>query len=665
MNTSISTNYKNVSNIFGQASFSNVSFLNNASNISTMISGNESFIMHSIRRNNKIKSFQKKNKKLKNDIQSLKRINVEHFSFRNLILQKSLFSLANNRTFRAKLTHKKNFLFSDYYEKKKEEIKKIDLNTPLTDRIIDQIYYNKFRNPSNFSYRMKKIILLKKFIYDQKQIYNQKLIENDRDQRLIISINIKMKRISFIMEEMDNILTLFSYVKYLEETKNQMKYDIVQESTQIDYLKNDIYELFIKIKAKADKLADLINIRNLLVCIKEGILIKDLPLNFTFFNFNYQDTLDKVFKIVNTPYFMREEKEIRNLIPSNLLESLYFKNINKMKDIKSSKMYSRFKNYLKINYQIFQSRDDFEKYFYQMQKRINDYFIHILYNNNNKYDPNLDVSLVKDESLDIIKNEQMIQQKQNELDILKEENTFLNIYLQKIKNEGLNSNDYKIQSKKNDLRSLNKLLLDSINNQKTAQNIKYLYNFNQLQSEKKYETKGAYIYHTIMENILELYKIRPKYITEQINFQIDEFKFRIKNFKNCIKSSYEIIMNEIIYLIGIYESAITYFYADLNKEKNRMNSIRSFNKIRDNIFNNRKKELFRFKLGLEDKFYIAKLDKVAQKQNKYVIKSKNIYFPDIHVVKLRKNKSQKQLFERNNDNTNISNANFDYSSMYY
>ena len=135
---------------------------------------------------------------------------------------------------------------------------------------------------------------------------------------------------------------------------------------------------------------------------------------------------------------MREEKEIRNLIPSNLLESLYFKNINKMKDIKSSKMYSRFKNYLKINYQIFQSRDDFEKYFYQMQKRINDYFIHILYNNNNKYDPNLDVSLVKDESLDIIKNEQMIQQKQNELDILKEENTFLNEYLQKIKNEGLN-----------------------------------------------------------------------------------------------------------------------------------------------------------------------------------------------------------------------------------
>ena len=664
MNTSISTNYKNVSHIFGPASFSNISFVNNAS-ISTMISGNESFIMHSIRRNNKVKSFQKKNKKLKKDIQSLKRINVEHFSFRNLILQKSLFNLENNRTFKTKLTHKKNFLFEDYYEKKKEEIKKIDLNTPLTDRIIDQIYNNKFRNLSNFSYKMKKIILLKKYIYDQKQNYNQKLIENDRDQRLLISINIKIKRISFIIEELDNILTLFSYVKYLEEIKNQIKYEIVQDSTQIDYLKNDIYELLIKIRAKADKLADLINIRNLLVCIKEGILMKELPLNFTYFNFNYQDTLDNIFKIANTSYSMREEKEIRNLIPSNLLESLYFKNINKMKEFKSSKRYSRFKNYLKINCQIFQSREDFEKYFNQMERRINDYFIHILYNHNINYDPDLDFSLVKDESLDIMKNEQLIQQKQKEFDVLEEENTFLNIYLQKLKNEGLNSNDYKIKSQKNDLRSFNKLLLESINNQKTARNIKFLYNFNQLQIEKKYETKGAYIYHTIMTNILKLYKIRPKYITEQINFQMDEFKFRIKNFKNCIKSSYEIIMNEVYYLIGIYESVITYLYADLNKEKNRMNSIRSFNKIRDNIFNNRKKELFRFKLGLEDKLYIAKLDKVVQKQNKYVVRSKNIYFPDIHVVKLRKNKSQKQLFERNNDNTSISNANFDYSSVYY
>ena len=121
----------------------------------------------------------------------------------------------------------------------------------------------------------------------------------------------------------------------------------------------------------------------------------------------------------------------------------------------------------------------------------------------------------------------------------------------------------------------------------------------------------------------------------------------------------------------IYESAITYFFVDLNKEKNRLNSIRLFNKISNNIFIKRRKESLRFKFGLEDKLYIAKLDKVIQKQNKFIIKHQNIYFPDINAVKLRKNKSEKQLFERNidnkdyKDNTSINNVNFDYSSMYY
>ena len=676
MNTSISTNYNNLSHLFGQKNFSSISFVNNSSNISTMMSGTESLLMNSIRRNNKIRIFQKKNKKLKNEIKCLKRINIERFSFRNLILQKSLYNMVNN-TIKTKLTHKNKLFFDDYYDKKKEEIKKIDLKTPLSDRIVEQIYNNKLRNISDFSNRMRKIILLKKYIYDQKQNYNQKLIEKDRDQRLLISINMKMKRISFIIKELDNILTLFSYVKYLDEIKNHIKYSLVQDSTTMDYLKNDIFELLIKIKAKADKLADLINIRNLLVCIKEGIFMKNLPLNFTFYIFNYQDTLDKIFKIANTSYFMREEKEkeINNLIPTNLLQSLYSKNISKMKDLKSNKEYSRLKNYLKINAQIFHSREEFQKCFDQMQNKINDKFIYILKQNKNDFDPELDFNLVKDKNLNILKNKQIIEQKQKEFDVLKEENTFLNIYLQKIKNENSNTNDYIIKSQKNDLRSLNKLLLDSINNETISLNLKFLYNFNQLQNEKKYEIKGAYIYHTIMTNILQLYKIRPKYITHQINFQMDEFRFRIKSFNNCVKSSYQIILNEVCYLMRIYESAITYFFVDLNKEKNRLNSIRLFNKISNNIFIKRRKESLRFKFGLEDKLYIAKLDKVIQKQNKFIIKHQNIYFPDINAVKLRKNKSEIQLFERNKDNkdnknnnkdnTSINNVNFDYSSMYY
>jgi hypothetical protein len=85
MITSVSTSFRNLSNIFGQVSLNNISQIN-SSNASTMITGNESLILTSIKKNNKAKSFQKKNRKLKNDIKNLKRINIEHNSYRSLIL---------------------------------------------------------------------------------------------------------------------------------------------------------------------------------------------------------------------------------------------------------------------------------------------------------------------------------------------------------------------------------------------------------------------------------------------------------------------------------------------------------------------------------------------------------------------------------------------------
>ena len=65
-----------------------------------------------------------------------------------------------------------------------------------------------------------------------------------------------------------------------------MKYANLRDYTTIDYLKNDINELFRSIKIEAEKLVDLMNMRNLLICIREGVSIKYLPWNFTFFNDN-------------------------------------------------------------------------------------------------------------------------------------------------------------------------------------------------------------------------------------------------------------------------------------------------------------------------------------------------------------------------------------------
>ena len=395
MITSVSTSFRNLSNIFGQVSLNNISGLN-SSNASTMITGNESLILTSIKKNNKAKSFQKQNRKLKNDIKNLKRINVEHNSYRSLILQKSLINIAKKEKININLPLKNSQSFREFYDKIKKD-NNVDSKSSLSNRIIEQVYDNKTKKLSTFNKKMKTMILLKKFIHDQKLNYENKLTKNEVNEGLLTNLNIKIHNISFIIKELDNILTLYSYVNFLAQKRRQLKEENLLEYTTIDYLKNDINELFIKIKSKADKLADLINIRNLLIGIKEGILNKDLPLNFTFFNDNYKSTLDKIFKSLNSYIARRNQDENNNFsIPTNLLEYIYSKTVNKMKNINLN---NRYKNYLKINYPIFKNEEDFEKYFLEMQDNINDFFIFTLKNNYRKFESEMDPIKMKDKNI--------------------------------------------------------------------------------------------------------------------------------------------------------------------------------------------------------------------------------------------------------------------------
>ena len=664
MNSPLSTSHRNMSFILGQASCSNKSMINNSSNTSTMITGTESLIMNSIRINNKTRSFQIRNKKLKNEIKSLKKINIENYSYRKLILQKSLMNIANG-TISGDFNYKKKLFFKGYYNILKKEASKCDPNSSLTNKIIDQIYENKIKSKLSYSARMEKIILLKKYIFDQKLNYKNKLLENEIDDNLIIKYNSKIQRINFIIKELDNILTLHSYAKFLKEKKNQLKIENMEQFTQIDILRNDINELLIKIRAKADKLADLINIRNLLVCIKECILMKDLPLNFTFYPDNYNNILDNVIKnINNNNYFKSTNDGSKNFeIPRNLMESIYSKLVNKMDLIKTNKHYNTYKNYLKISYPIFENKQDFQIYFKDLQKTIKDRFINILNQNYRQYDVNTDINLIDGKNGNLTELEEIIGKKKIYLDEIKERNNFLNIYYKKILKENVSLKDYEKDGEKSSLRNLNKLLIESNFKHISGQSIKFLYNFNRLREEKKYKIKGAYIYHTLMKIILSMYKICPKYIKNQHNFQLDIFELRIKNFRNIIKESkFNILAYEIKYLFSIYESAIFYLFADYNRHKDDINRRTIFNSIRDKIFNNRRKELFRFRFDLEGKLNDAKIEKIFLKQNKYILRKHNFYFPVIHHVKLKKNKSQEKLIDKNSTNS-LSSINNDYSTL--
>lgn len=662
MITSVSTSFRNLSNIFGQVSLNNISGLN-SSNASTMITGNESLILTSIKKNNKAKSFQKQNRKLKNDIKNLKRINVEHNSYRSLILQKSLMNIVKKEKININLPLKNSQSFREFYDKIKKD-NNVDSKSSLSNRIIEQVYDNKTKKLSTFNKKMKTMILLKKFIHDQKLNYENKLIKNEVNESLMKNLNIQIHNINFIIKELDNILTLYSYVNFLVQKRRQLKEENLMEYTTIDYLKNDINELFIKIKSKADKLADLINIRNLLIGIKEGILNKDLPLNFTFFNDNYKSTLDKIFKSLNSYIVRRNQDENKKFsIPTNLLEYIYSKTVNKMKNINLN---NRYKNYLKINYPIFKDEEDFQKYFLEMQNNINDFFIFTLKKNYRKYESEMDPIKMQNKNIDLIKNEEIEEKKIKILENLKEKNIFLNIcYKNLVKENNIVKYNKIKDSEKNSLRNLNKLLLESVINSDSRQDVKFLYQFNQLKTEKNYKIKGAYIYHTLMKNILSIYKKCPNYIKDQHNFHMEEFRFRINNFNNYLKTaSYKILVNEIYYLLGIYESAISYFLSDFNNLKNRQSEISLFNKIRDNIFNNRKRELFRFRIGLEEKIINAQFEKIYEKQNKSILRRQNLYFPDIHLIKLKRNRSQEKIIE-NINNSNIPDFKFDYSLIKY
>lgn len=665
MITSISTSYLNQPNKFNQINFNNASLsLINSSNASTMMSGSESLIIDSIKKNKKILNFQKKNRKLKNDIRNIKRFKVELYSYRDLNMEKS-FNMRKKDSEKDKLFDKKMLLINDSYTKIKEEIKSVDKNSSLTNKIMDQIFDYKDRYLSKFNSKMKNIILFKRYIYDLKQDYQKKVEDNENDELLLISINQKIKNINFIIKELDNILTLCSYVKFLRKLRSKLIKESMDQFTKIDYLKNDINELMIKVKSNADKLHELINVRNLLVCIKEEILLKDLPSNFTFYNDNYIQVLDDIYTMMNNYNFI---KASQNHIPTNLLEYLYMQNQNKMNDVTANE---RLMKYLKLNYKIFKNENDFERCLFQTEKRIKDYFIFVLNQSHEKESSNInyDMDLAKDEEINYLKKEEIIERQMQDLEDIKERNMFLQIYLQKVKAESISILRYKINPIKNEteLRKLNKLLYDNTMNKNTMQNVKLIYNFGQLKKEKKYLIKGSYIYHTLMKNILELYNNYPEYITNQLNIQMGELKLRINNFNNIIKtSSFDFIMNEIYYLMSVYEAAISYVLSDYNKDKIRTSSIEIFDKINENIFNIRKKKLFKFRFGLEEKLYNAKIDRIYQKQNKSIIKGNTNYFPEIKNFKLRKNKSQERLILNKNMKhiKNLKNANSEYFSIY-
>ena len=82
------------------------------------------------------------------------------------------------------------------------------------------------------------------------------------------------------------------------------------------------------------------------------------------------------------------------------------------------------------------------------------------------------------------------------------------------------------------------------------------------------------------------------------------------------------------------------------------------------MFINKKLEFSKFRIDLKEKVEDAKFIKISEKQNKNVLRKKTVYFPNINLIKLRRNKSQENI-KGKTINSKINNFNIYHSSIYF
>ena len=89
--------------------------------------------------------------KLKNDIKNIKRITVENFSYRNLILQRALINLSKKEEIKEDSSKNKSEIVKGYLDKIKKEINNIPPNSNLSNIILELVYEKDTGKLSKFS----------------------------------------------------------------------------------------------------------------------------------------------------------------------------------------------------------------------------------------------------------------------------------------------------------------------------------------------------------------------------------------------------------------------------------------------------------------------------------------------------------------------------------
>ena len=417
----------------------------------------------------------------------------------------------------------------------------------------------------------------------------------------------------------------------------------------IEQLINQIKELFIQIKVKSDRLWHLFDIRNFLICVKEGISLKNLPYIFKCYNSEY---LDELTKLNDKDIYSLEKKNKKNdnlnifHIPTNLL--LYIKSLN---EVEGNNMDKKFDKYLDPNYKIFNSPDEFKTTYTITEKKV----LTFLRNSLDKKNINDKIK---------IKLKEIIKDIENDNQIFSEDFNNVENYYNKVKinNENIVNRKLKLSQSTGNIKVKKIELYDSLNfNEKEikryieekkdekflklirgnndVENTQFLYKFHQLKKLKKFETMKEYVYFYIYTNILNFMKIYPEYIYNQEIFDIKIFNQYINNIQNCNKFPEFVISSNIIYLLNIYENAINSFLYDYKNNIKKYGKTDTYKKIRKKEINEKKIFLFKKQKFFESKIKTMKINKYNMKFSKYRYIQRNTFLNDSQLNIFDKGKS--------------------------
>ena len=600
-------------------------------------SNNNSFNNSILTINDEYKSNMSSTKSKKNKISFFSIFNSNSNSMPNIL---------NNNSF-------ENYYDDNYYNneiinKNEKKFLKNIKNSKLTLKTNDIIFTDK-SSFKNFSNSCTNIILIKNYQTYQKQ--KLKSEKNNNFNKLLNKISYYQSLISLSNKITENYkikIKKYNNFVFIKKIK------LIEENDLLKEIKFDLQITVDKILTKCiqtqQKLNYFINIRNLLIKIKENILF--LPKKFLEISYS-QTKIELLYKTISNMktklniYLAKKfMKETKNLILKHKNSFLNKEKFNFIINDNNNKYLNKEEDlceYLKENKKIFKNAQALiDKIYHLREKNINLLYLNqIIYKNLNLVKREFNKIEEENNNYNNIIDENIISN-ENKLKILIYKNKILN-------NQLININKRNNLNKNKSIKNFNNIIfdIDSVIEKKYNNLIENAENDYQIFLTKLYKSINNFLkYNNFNFNIDNIYNIVDQIIYNKIeNLVKSNFKIKKEN-KN--------ILNYSLILLKLYEKIIEYTLNKYNDiKKNNISNEIIFKKAKEEIKRKRNKNKANLIKNLIEEKRIEQLKIEFKNSNKIIFKPKRKVNEKIQI-------KNKILLSNNNNNNNNMNKEKNY-----